>query len=222
MIPVLEGEGLHKGYPAPAGRMDVLRGVDLRVDGGEVVAVLGPSGSGKSTLLHLLASLDRPDAGVVRWSGQVVDSGARGVAARRAEHVGLVFQHHYLLDELDVLENVALPGRIVGRDVRVEAHGLLAAMGLAHHARSPLRALSGGERQRAAVARALVLGPRVVLADEPTGSLDQASAREVYRVMRESAAARGAALVIVTHDEALVADADRQVRIEAGTLRDVA
>lgn len=198
--------------------MDVLRGVDLHVAAGEVLAVLGPSGSGKSTLLHLLAALDRPDAGVVRWSGRAIDSAAPDVAACRAEHVGLVFQHHYLLDELDVLENVALPGRIVGRDVRAEAEGLLTAMGLAHHTRSALRALSGGERQRAAVARALVLGPRVVLADEPTGSLDRASAREVYQVMRASAAERGAALVIVTHDEALVADADRHVRLEAGLL----
>lgn len=198
--------------------MDVLRGVDLHVAAGEVLAVLGPSGSGKSTLLHLLAALDRPDAGVVRWSGRAIDSAAPDVAARRAEHVGLVFQHHYLLDELDVLENVALPGRIVGRDVRAEAAGLLGAMGLAHHTRSALRALSGGERQRAAVARALVLGPRVVLADEPTGSLDRASAREVYQVMRASAAERGAALVIVTHDEALVADADWHVRLEAGLL----
>lgn len=220
MTPVLESEALHKGYPGPSGRTLVLQGIDLRVHAGETLAVLGPSGSGKSTLLHLLAALDRPDAGTVRWAGRVVDSAARSVSAHRAEHVGLVFQHHYLLDELDVLENVSLPGRIVGRDVRSEARALLAAMGLDHHARSPLRALSGGERQRASVARALVLHPRVVLADEPTGSLDRDSARAVYGVLREAAALRGAALVVVTHDEALVADADRQVRLEAGRLRD--
>jgi len=218
VIPVLESIDVHKGYPSAAGRVEVLRGVDLSVAAGEVVAVLGPSGTGKSTLLHLLAGLDHPDRGQVRWSGSVVDASAAGVAGQRAQHVGLVFQHHYLLDELSVLENVTLPGRIIGRDVRAAARALLTAMGLAHHTEAPLRALSGGERQRAAVARALVLGPKVVLADEPTGSLDRSSANAVYGVLRAAVQERGAALVIVTHDEALVADADRHVRLDAGTI----
>ncbi len=218
-MPVLAGEALRKGYASPEGRLEVLRGLDLTVAAGEVVAVLGPSGSGKSTLLHLLAGLDRVDAGTVRWDGYVVDPAAPGLAARRAAHVGLVFQHHYLLAELNVLENVTLPGRIVGRRVDAEARELLAAMALGSRERATLQALSGGERQRVAVARALVLGPRVVLADEPTGSLDRANALAVYAVLRDTVRARGAALVIVTHDEALVADADRHVRLEEGRLQ---
>ena len=218
MHPVLESTDLHKGYPSPRGRVEVLRGVDLRVESAEVVAILGPSGSGKSTLLHLMAGLDGVDGGEVRWSGARVDAAAPGLAVRRAAHVGLVFQHHYLLSELDVIENVTLPGRIVGRRVDDEGRALLAAMGLADRAHATIHALSGGERQRVAVARALVLGPRVVLADEPTGSLDRASAHAVYQVLRNAASARGAAVVIVTHDEALVADADRHVRLDEGRL----
>jgi lipoprotein-releasing system ATP-binding protein len=216
--PVLESTDLRKGYPSPRGRVEVLRGVDLRVERAEVVAVLGPSGSGKSTLLHLMAGLDGFDGGEVRWAGVRVDPASPGLAARRAAHVGLVFQHHYLLSELDVIENVTLPGRIAGRRVDEEGLDLLAAMGLADRARSTIHALSGGERQRVAVARALVLGPSVVLADEPTGSLDRASAHAVYQVLRNAASARGAAVVIVTHDEALVADADRHVRLDEGRL----
>ncbi len=215
---VLVSEALHKGFAAPHGRLEVLRGVDLSVLPGEVLAVLGPSGSGKSTLLHLLAGLDRGDGGTVWWDGYPVDAAAPGLAARRAKHVGLIFQHHYLLPELTVLENVTLPGRIVGRRVEAEARALLDAMSLAGRERSTLRSLSGGERQRVAVARALVLGPNVILADEPTGSLDRHNAQAVYAVLRDTARARGTALVIVTHDEALVADADRQVRLEEGRL----
>jgi len=220
--PVLESEALRKGYASPQGLLEVLRGVDLAVAEGEVVAVLGPSGSGKSTLLHLLAGLDRVDAGSVRWDGVAVDPAAPGLAARRAAHVGLVFQHHYLLAELSVLENVTLPGRIAGRRVEAQARELLAAMGLGARHQASLQALSGGERQRVAVARSLVLGPRVVLADEPTGSLDRANAQAVYAVLRDTVRARGTALVIVTHDEALVADADRHVRLEEGRLREEA
>jgi lipoprotein-releasing system ATP-binding protein len=216
--PVLVSQALRKGFAAPHGRLEVLRGVELAVLPGETLAVLGPSGSGKSTLLHLLAGLDRGDGGSVWWDGYLVDPAAPGLAARRAQHVGLIFQHHYLLAELTVLENVTLPGRIAGRRVDEEAAALLGAMSLAGRERSTLRSLSGGERQRVAVARALVLGPRVVLADEPTGSLDRANAQAVYAVLRDAARARGTALVVVTHDEALVADADRRVRLEEGRL----
>ena len=216
--PVLETRGLWKGFASARGRLEVLRGVDLAVAPGEVVAVLGPSGSGKSTLLHLCAGLEQGDAGSVHWDGAPVDPAGAGLAARRAEHVGLVFQHHYLLPELDVIENVTLPGRIVGRSVEADARELLAAMGLAARERDAFKALSGGERQRVAVARALVLRPKVVLADEPTGSLDRAGAQAVYGLLRDTVHARGSALVIVTHDQSLVADADRRVRLEEGVL----
>jgi lipoprotein-releasing system ATP-binding protein len=199
--------------------VEVLRGVDLTVAAGEVIAVLGPSGSGKSTLLHLLAGLDTADAGEVRWSGRPIAHTHADVARRRAGHVGLVFQHHYLIAELDALENVTLPARIQGARAEVEALTLLTAMGLGDRGDAALHALSGGERQRVAVARAMVLRPAVVLADEPTGSLDRASARDVYALLRDLARERGSAVLIVTHDEGLVADADRRLRLDDGTLR---
>lgn len=218
MAPVLESVAVHRGYVTGRGRLEVLRGVDLAVDAGEMVAVLGPSGSGKSTLLHLLAALDAPDRGEVRWAGEPVDASQRDVARRRAAHVGLVFQHHYLLAELSALENVTLPARIAGRPVDGAGEALLAAMGLGDRADAHLHALSGGERQRVAVARALVLSPAVVLADEPTGSLDRANARAVYALLRGTAAASGSAVVMVTHDEGLVADADRRLRLVDGRI----
>jgi lipoprotein-releasing system ATP-binding protein len=217
--PVIQTYGLHRGYATGRGYLSVLQGVDLTIEAGEVVAILGPSGSGKSTLLHLLAALDAADAGHVLWTGVRVDHTVPDIARRRAAHVGLVFQHHYLLRELDAFENVTLPARIQGRRVDGEARALLAAMGMGERWRAPVHTLSGGERQRVAVARAMVLGPPVLLADEPTGSLDRASARDVYGLLRGLATSRGSAVVIVTHDEALVADADRRLRLEDGLLR---
>ncbi|CAN5695190.1 ABC transporter ATP-binding protein [soil metagenome] len=218
MSAVLESLRVRRGYTTGRGRVDVLRGVDLRIEAGEVVAILGPSGSGKSTLLHLFAALDTPDDGEVLWSGGRVTHTLPDIARRRAAHVGLVFQHHYLLAELDALENVTLPARIRGRDVSREGRDLLVAMGLGERVDAPLHALSGGERQRVAVARAMVLRPAVLLADEPTGSLDRASAIAVYALLRALARERGSAIVIVTHDEGLVADADRRLRLVDGTL----
>jgi lipoprotein-releasing system ATP-binding protein len=216
--PVLQTYGLWRGYTTGQGRIDVLRGVDLSVEPGEVVAILGPSGSGKSTLLHLLAALDAPDAGEIRWSGVPIDGAGGDAARRRASHVGLVFQHHYLLSELSALENVTLPARIQGRRADAVGRELLSAMGLGDRGDAPLHALSGGERQRVAVARAMVLQPPALLADEPTGSLDRHAAREVYALLRALAEERGSAVVIVTHDESLVADADRRLRLEEGLL----
>jgi lipoprotein-releasing system ATP-binding protein len=216
---VLESVDLRRSYPTGRGRVDVLTGIDLAVDAGEVVAVLGPSGSGKSTLLHLLAVLDRADGGEVRWSGRRVVQGEREVERRRAEHVGLVFQHHYLLSELSALENVTLPARIQGRRAEDEGLRLLDDFGMAERCDAPLHALSGGERQRVAVARAMLLRPAVILADEPTGSLDRVAAAAVYAALREVARRRGSAIVIVTHDEGLVADADRRLRLVDGRLR---
>lgn len=218
MPAVLEGAQLHRSFTTGRGRTRVLDGVDVAVEAGEVLAVLGPSGSGKSTLLHLLAALDAPDEGEVRWSGRAVAPGRPEVERRRAEHVGLVFQHHYLLAELSALENVALPARIQGRRGDAEARRLLDELGLGARRDAPLHALSGGERQRVAVARAMLLGPAVVLADEPTGSLDRAAAAGVYGALRALARDRGSAIVIVTHDEALVHDADRRLRLVDGRL----
>lgn len=202
---VLACEGLYRSYQAPGGAINVLRGVTLSVERGEVVAVLGPSGSGKSTLLHLLAGLDRPDAGTIAWDGfPVHEHNPASLAARRGRTVGLVFQNHYLLDDLSLLENVMLPGRIQGELDEPRARQLLERMGLAERADFLPERVSGGERQRAAVARALALAPPILLADEPTGSLDRARAEEVFRLLLEQAREQGCAVVLVTHDESLL------------------
>ncbi|MFA5568755.1 MAG: ABC transporter ATP-binding protein [Trueperaceae bacterium] len=196
---------LVRRFKAPGGDVPVLRGASLALDEGEVVAVLGPSGSGKSTLLHLLGGLDRPDGGEIYWGDFAVhEHPPRELAARRAWHVGLIFQNHYLLPDFSLLENVMMPGRIVGQPDAKRAKELLERVGLGERLHFPPSRVSGGERQRAAVARALALGPRVLLADEPTGSLDHARAEAVFSLLLGLAAEEGTAVVAVTHDERLV------------------
>ncbi len=224
--PMVRLEGVRKGYGSGERRVEVLRGVNLEVRRGEMLAVVGPSGVGKSTLLHIVGLLDRPDAGTVVVDG--VDTATLDPAARarmRNRVVGFVFQYHYLLDELDARDNVALPLRIAGRPVaqaRRRAEELLARVGLAHRARSYPDELSGGELQRAAVARALAVGPRLLLADEPTGNLDRASADRVFELVRELHLLAGLTSVIVTHNERLAGLCDRVVRLgPAGTVEHV-
>lgn len=196
-----------------------LRGVSLSVSGGELVAIVGPSGSGKSTLLHLLAGVDVPDAGRVIVAGvplHALSDDARAVLRRR--RIGLVFQACNLVPLLTALENVALPLLLDGappRRARTRALDVLASLDLAKRAGHTPDRLSGGEAQRVAVARALVAGPRLVLADEPTGSLDAASAEGVLALLRD-AAAGGTAVVLVTHDPRAAAYADRVVRLGDG------
>src|SRR5690625_2157554 len=177
MSPVLCCKNLTRTYQAgPEQELDVLTGVDLTMQAGEVAAILGPSGSGKSTLLHLLAGLDSPTSGEIWWGEfPVHEHRPQDLASMRSQHVGLIFQQHYLLQELTVLENVTLPGRIHGRLDPGLGRDLLEAVGLSDRADYLPRKLSGGERQRAAVARALYGRPRIILADEPTGSLDRAT-----------------------------------------------
>lgn len=183
----------------------MLRGVDLAVEPGHVAAVLGPSGSGKSTLLHLLAGLDRPDGGKIWWGDfPVHEHTPARLAARRARTVGLVFQNHYLLEDLTLLENVVLPMRVTGDIDERRAEDLLDRVGLSGRASFLPSTVSGGERQRAAVARALALKPPVLIADEPTGSLDHARAVAVFAMLLELAVSDGCAVVVVTHDESLL------------------
>jgi lipoprotein-releasing system ATP-binding protein len=216
---VLAARRLVRRFPTPEGPLTVLAGVDLEVAAGETWAIQGPSGSGKSTLLHLLAGLDRPTAGEVWWGDLAVHPLATEEAARaRGGRVGLVFQQHHLLADLSALENVTLPGRVGGRVDVERGRELLDAVGLSARAHARPRTLSGGERLRVAVARALYAAPRVVLADEPTGSLDRASADTVVEVLLRAAAADGAAVVLVTHDERVAARADRRLRLEDGRL----
>ncbi|MFD3004448.1 ABC transporter ATP-binding protein [Thermus tengchongensis] len=201
MNPVLEAIDLGFSY----GNGDLFRGVSLRLCPGEALAILGPSGSGKTTLLHLLAGLLSLQEGEVYWEGIPIRGLPEGVLARRRlRFMGLVFQHHFLFPELTALENVLAPGYLAGRVDRALALGLLARLGLRERADFLPQRLSGGERQRVAVARALYLRPRLLLADEPTASLDRTQAKEVLRLMRELAREVGAALLFSTHDEALV------------------
>jgi len=219
VIPVLACRELARTFATAAGPLTVLRGVDLSVSAGEVVAVLGPSGSGKTTLLHLLAGLDRPTSGEIRWGDLAVHERApRDLAEVRSERVGLVFQDPHLLPELDALSNVTLPGRIRGRADAARGRALLAAVGLDARLHARPATLSGGERQRVAVARALYGDPPLVLADEPTGSLDRAHAQAVFDLLVRLARDRGRAVVLVTHDEGLVRDVDARYRLEDGRL----
>lgn len=219
---VLEAHGLVKRYRQGGDELVVLRGVDIALGIRECVAVLGASGSGKSTLLHLLAGLDVPSAGEVVLAGERIDRLDAAAAARlRNRALGFVYQFHHLLMEFSALENVALPLVIAGRPARRargEAAALLARVGLAERAAARPARLSGGERQRVAIARALACRPAVVLADEPTGNLDEATGAEVYRLMLEVNRESGTAFLIATHDPAIARGADRVLRLEHGRL----
>lgn len=202
---IVASRDLQRRFQAPGGPVEVLTGATLQLGPGEAVAVLGPSGSGKSTLLHLLGGLDRPDAGQIWWGDfPVHEHTPSELSGRRAHYVGMIFQNHYLLSDLTLLENVTLPSRIIGRPDEQRARALLTRVGLEERLHFPPSRVSGGERQRAAVARALALKPPLLLADEPTGSLDQHRAAEVMDVLLELAVEERAAVIVVTHDEALV------------------
>lgn len=220
--PVLTARGLVKIYRQGGVDQHVLDGVDVSLQAGERVALLGASGSGKSTLLHMLAGLDVPTAGEVTLTGIRLDTLSAAAAARlRNRALGFVYQFHHLLMEFSAVENVALPLMIGGMNARRaqrEARALLARVGLADHAGKRPAKLSGGERQRVAIARALATRPPVVLADEPTGNLDEVTGAEVYALMLELNREVGTAFVVATHDVALARAAGRILRLERGRL----
>jgi lipoprotein-releasing system ATP-binding protein len=221
--PLLEVTGLGKSFATGEGTIDVLRDLEFRVERGERVAILGESGVGKSTLLHILGTLDHPTAGSVRFEGRDLFAEAPDALARfRNECLGFVFQFHHLLPEFSAAENVMMPGLLRGlapAAVRPRAEAILEEVGLSARLRHPVGKLSGGERQRVAVARALVLDPLLVLADEPTGNLDPATGERVADLLLALNQTRGAALVIVTHSLDLAARLGRAERLDAGRLR---
>lgn len=209
---------IHKSF----GRLEVLRGVDLDVHRREILSIVGASGAGKTTLLQILGTLDRPDSGRVEYEGtSVFDLNARELARFRNRNIGFVFQFHQLLPEFTLLENVAMPA-LIGGDRRADAMrraaDLIDYLGLTDRATHRPAQLSGGECQRAAVARALVNDPAVVLADEPSGSLDSANRRELYDLFFNLREQRGHTFVIVTHDEALATRSDRAIHIADGLI----
>jgi lipoprotein-releasing system ATP-binding protein len=219
---VLEASGVKRAFRQGPIDLEVLLGVNLAVKAGERIAIIGASGSGKTTLLQMLGGLDRPTAGMVRIAGQdihALDEKARG--ALRNHTLGFIFQFHHLLPEFSALENVAMP-LLVRREPKAKAEerarAILGRVGLGERLVHRPHELSGGERQRAAVARALVTNPRLVLADEPTGNLDGANAESVFALMLELNRELGTSLIVVTHDRRLAARMDRVLELERGNL----
>jgi putative ABC transport system ATP-binding protein len=215
---IISVEHVFKAVTDSTGTLEILRDIDFALKAQETAAIVGASGSGKSTLLSIIAGLDTPTSGTVRLAGQdlfAIDEDAR--AAMRARKVGFVFQSFQLLGNLTALENVMLPLELDGRrDARSAATEMLARVGLSQRMNAYPRVLSGGEQQRVALARAFVVKPAVLLADEPTGSLDFATGEKIMELMFDLNREQGTTLVLVTHDRAIAARCDRRITIEAG------
>jgi lipoprotein-releasing system ATP-binding protein len=221
--PILEASGIQKAYPIPGGKLEVLRGVDLAVARGTILAIVGASGSGKSTLLNILGTLDRADSGTVAVRGRRLDTLSGTERARfRSRSLGFVFQFHHLLPEFTAEENVMMPLLIAGEAperARERARSALRAAGLESRWDHRPATLSGGEAQRVAVARALAPEPELVLADEPSGNLDRRAADALHEILVELAARAGQTFVVVTHNDRLAGLAHQVRTLEAGLLR---
>jgi len=219
---LLEVSDLIKSFGTRAGKVDVLKGINLEVAAGETIALVGASGAGKSTLLHILGTLDRPTSGKVLFSGEdVFRRNEAALALFRNRAIGFVFQFHHLLPEFSALENTIMPALISGMK-KGEAEGiaeeLLRDVGLSHRLTHRPGELSGGEQQRVAIARALVLSPQLLLADEPTGNLDMKTSDEVHDLLAEIHRDKGVTLMIVTHNERLAARMDKIIRMVDGRI----
>jgi lipoprotein-releasing system ATP-binding protein len=220
--PFVRIEGLTKTYLMGDKRLEVLRGLDLEIERGELVALTGPSGAGKSTFLHLLGTLDVPTGGRVLFEGEdVFERGEEGLAAFRNETIGFVFQSHHLLPEFTALENAMMPAlirRIPRAEARRQASEMLGLVGLGERMEHHPGELSGGEQQRVALARALCLAPQLLLADEPTGNLDPGTADGIHALLADLNARMGITAVVVTHNERLAAALPRRLRLDGGRL----
>lgn len=204
------------------GNLQVLKGIDLTIEKGEVISIVGPSGAGKTTLLQILGTLDKPTSGRISFNGEETGKmGSKRLAAFRNRHIGFVFQFHQLLPEFTALENVIIPALIAGRkrkEAEAEAMELLRLMGLEERATHKPSELSGGENQRVAVARALINKPDVILADEPSGSLDSKNKEELHKLFFDLRDRLGQTFIIVTHDDNLATFTDRTIRMVDGTI----
>jgi lipoprotein-releasing system ATP-binding protein len=215
---MLSAKDIHKKY----GPVEVLKGVDITINPGEIVSIVGPSGSGKSTLLHILGTLDKPDRGEVFLGNENI-SRLQGnkLAGFRNKHIGFVFQFHHLLPEFSALENVCIPGWLTSHsknEVRQRAEELLRILGLSHRLENKPNQLSGGEQQRVAVARALINKPDIVFADEPTGNLDTANAKELHQLFFDLRKEFKQTFLIVTHNEELAQLSDRTLTMKDGKI----
>ncbi|MFP8880123.1 MAG: ABC transporter ATP-binding protein [Myxococcota bacterium] len=220
--PLLRAAGLRKSFKTGDGEIEVLSGIDLAVEVGETVSIVGTSGVGKSTLLHILGTLDQPTSGSVEFSGEDVFSKPTDELARfRSESLGFVFQFHHLLPEFNAIENVMMPGLIANMPANIareRAMGLLDEVGLAHRIEHPVGKLSGGERQRVAVARAVLREPALILADEPTGNLDPKTADQVLGLLMKLNQTHNSGLVVVTHSPEIAECFGRILVMKGGSL----
>ncbi len=219
----IAASGVAKAYTTGESTLQVLESVDLSVAKGEFVSIQGESGCGKTTLLNVLAGIESPDSGYVQWGANRIEKLSRNaLAVKRGGFLGIVFQSYYLVPEIDSLQNVLMSRRIVdgrvGKSEIEEARAMLARVGLGDRCHQMPNTLSGGERQRVAIARALLTNPSIVLADEPTGNLDEATGNRVMVQLRELCSEFGTALVLVTHNAEHAALADRQLTLSQGTI----